>query len=172
ALFHNGVTTGCADGTYCPAGTVFRNQMAAFVARSVFQTDAAVPLAGNVPGVGRYACASGGTSLFTDVAPTDPFCRHIHWLAAGGRSFSCDEQPAYGSQWCPASPITRASVARILARDLAGAEAAVPAKLPDSGNGRAYDCTDGLANHFADVDDASPVCKFVYYIWAKGIVDG
>ena len=172
-LFHNGVTTGCAaNGTFCPGGTVFRNQMAAFVARSVFHTDAAVPIAGNVPGLGRYACTSGGTSLFSDVAPTDPFCRHIHWLAAGGRSFSCDEQPAYGSQWCPAAAITRASVARILARDLAGGEAAVPAKLADSGNGRAYDCTDGLANHFSDVDDANPVCKFVYYIWAKGIIDG
>ena len=171
-LFHNGVTTGCAVGAYCPADTVFRNQMAAFAARAVFHTDSAVPTAGNVPGLGAYSCGSGGTSLFSDVAPTDPFCRHIHWLAAGGRSFSCDEQPSYGSQWCPAAPISRGSVARILARDLAGSDAAVPSKLPDSGNGRAYDCTDGLANHFSDVADASPICKFVYYIWAKGIIDG
>jgi hypothetical protein len=147
-------------------------QMAAFVARAVFGGDAGVPVAGAVPGLGAYACRSGGTSLFSDVPPTSGFCRHIHWLAAGGYSFSCAEQASFGSQWCPSAPLTRGAFAAVLARDLAGSDAAVPAKLPDPGNGRGYDCTDNQANFFSDVPDASPVCKVVYYIWSQGIIDG
>ena len=171
-LFHRGITAGCASGAYCPSDAVPRLQMAAFVARAVFGGDSTVPVAGAVPGLGAYACRSGGTSLFSDVAPTSGFCRQIHWLAAGGYSFSCDEQASFGSQWCPNAPLTRGAFAAVLARDLAGSDAAVPATLPDPGNGRGYDCTDGQANFFSDVADASPVCKFVYYIWSQGIVDG
>jgi hypothetical protein len=171
-LFHRGITTGCASGTYCPSGPVLRLQMAAFVARAVFGGDSAVPVAGAVPGLGAYACRSGGTSLFSDVAPTSGFCRQIHWLAAAGYSFSCGEQASFGSQWCPNAALTRGAFAAVLARDLAGGDAAVPAKLPDPGNGRGYDCTDGQANFFSDVGDASPMCKFVYYIWSQGVVDG
>ncbi|HWC64983.1 MAG TPA: S-layer homology domain-containing protein, partial [Thermoanaerobaculia bacterium] len=171
-LFHSGVTTGCAVAAYCPNATVARGQIAAFVARAAFGSDAALPTAGFVPGVGAYACRSGGVSLFGDVLPSDPFCRQIHWLAAGGRSFSCDEQPSYGSTWCPASPVTRGSFAEILARDLSGSDAAVPASLPDPGNGRAYDCTDGQPNAFPDVGDADPLCRYVYFIWSRGVIDG
>jgi hypothetical protein len=63
-------------------------------------------------------------------------------------------------------------MATILARDIAGGDASVPAKAPDSGNGRAYDCTDNLANAFPDVPDSDPRCKYIYYIWSKKIVDG
>ena len=34
------------------------------------------------PPYAAYDCSEGGTSLFTDVAPTDPFCKHIHYIAA------------------------------------------------------------------------------------------
>ena len=148
-------------------------QIAAFVARSALGSDGAVPLAGSVPGVGAYACRAGGVSLFSDVAPASQFCAQIHWLAAGGRSFSCSEQnPSYASTWCPAAPLTRGEFAAILARDLTGGDATVPASRADPGNGRGYDCTDGKANVFTDVPDGSPFCRFVYYIWSLGIVDG
>lgn len=172
ALLHSGITLGCSGSAYCPGSTVARNQVAAFVARAAFRSDAAVPVAGNVPGVGAYSCRTGGVSLFSDVPPTDPFCRHVHWLAAGGRSFSCDEEATYGSTWCPAAPIDRRDMATILARDLAGGDDLVPASRPDPGNGRGYDCTDGSANAFIDVPDSDPGCKFVYYIWSFGIIDG
>ena len=172
-LFHNGVTLGCGTVAYCPAQAVTREQIAAFVARTALGSDAAVPAAGNVPGLGAYACRAGGVSLFTDVSPTSGFCRQIHWLAAGGRTFSCaDEQATYASTWCPASPLTRGAFAAVLARDLAGSDAAVPAARADPGNGRGYDCTDGQPNFFSDVDDSSPLCRFVYFIWSQEVVDG
>jgi len=172
-LLHTGVTTGCGAGTYCPSQNVTRRQIAAFVARAALGRDGAVPIAGSVPGLGAYACRAGGVSLFSDVAPASQFCPQIHGLAAGGRSFSCSEQqPAYASTWCPDAPLTRGEFAAILARDLAGSDAAVPGKRADPGNGRGYDCTDGKANVFTDVPDDSPFCRFVYYIWSRGIVDG
>jgi len=60
----------------------------------------------------------------------------------------------------------------MLARDLAGGDAAVPAKGSDPAAGRAYDCTDGQPNAFSDVPDSDPGCRHVYFLWSKGIVDG
>ena len=60
----------------------------------------------------------------------------------------------------------------MLARDLAGGDSQVPARSPDPGNGRAYDCTDGKPNAFPDVPDGDIGCKYVYSIWSKNIVDG
>jgi hypothetical protein len=152
---------------------VSRDQIAAFLARAAVGPDGVIPVAGSVPGLGAYACRAGGVSRFSDVAPGSAFCRQIHWLAASGRSFSCsDQQASYASSWCPSSPLTRGEFAAILARDLAGSDAAVPAKLADPGNGRGYDCTDGKPNSFTDVADGSPFCRFVYYIWSRGIIDG
>jgi len=171
-LFHRGATLGCTTTQYCPQGLVTRGQIAAFVARIELGGDSAVPVTGLVAGVGRYACGKGGVSLFSDVSPTDPFCGAIHWLVAAGRSFRCDEQAAPGTTWCPASAITRGSFARILARGLTSGDAAVPNVHSDARTGRSYDCGDGKANAFSDVTDASPLCRFVYFIWAKGVVDG
>ncbi len=172
-LFHRGVTLGCGGGAYCPSQNVSRGQIAAFIARSALGSDAAVPAAGSVAGLGAYACRAGGVSLFSDVPPASQFCAQIHWLAAGGRSFSCSDQGvSFASTWCPSAALTRGELAAILARDLAGADSAVPSKLPDAGNGRAYDCTDGKANAFSDVADTSPFCRFVYYIWSRGVIDG
>ncbi len=172
ALIHQNVTMGCGTRTFCPLQTVTRGQIAAFLARSAFGGDAAVPAAGRVPGVGSYACRNGGVSLFSDVSATDPFCRHIHWLAAGGRSFGCTEAPSYASTWCPDSAISRGTLAEILARDLAGGNDTVPSSANNAGNGRAYDCTDGQPNFFSDVVDSDPLCRFVYFIWSRGVVDG
>jgi len=171
-LLHRGVTLGCAAGRYCPGATVVRSQIAAFVARAELGGDGAVPWAGLVPGVGSYACGSGGRTVFTDVGPLHPFCRQIHWLVAAGRSFRCDEQAAPGSTWCPNAAVTRGSFAEILARGLTPGDDAVPSAFSNPANGRSYDCTDGQPNAFPDVTDASALCRFVYFIWAKGVVDG
>lgn len=47
---------------------------------------------------------------------------------------------------------------------------AVP--LAFSSGDRAYDCGDGLPNHFSDVEDASPFCRHTHYLWARSVIDG
>ena len=171
-LWHGGVTAGCGTGTFCPGDTVTRGQMAAFVARSEAGGDANVPPIGQVPGVGRYACGAGGNSLFSDLSPTDVFCPHVHWLAAAGQSFGCTEQPSIQSTWCPSVAVDRGGLARILARAMAGSDDGVPSKRSDPGNGRGYDCTNGLANAFSDVPDSNGLCRYIYFIWSNGVIDG
>jgi hypothetical protein len=172
SLWHRGVTAGCGAGLFCPGDTVTRAQMAAFVSRAEVGGDANVPRIGGVPGVGKYSCGAGGVSLFSDVSPADGFCPYIHWLAAAGQSFGCTEQPSFQPTWCPGSAIDRGALAEILARAMVGSDGAVPAKRANPGNGRAYDCTDGLANAFSDVTDSNGLCRYVYFIWSKGVIDG
>ena len=171
-IFHFGITNGTSVGVYSPAANTGRDQMTAFISRAHTGGDAFVPASGTVAGLGSYNCVSGGHSLFSDVAPTDLFCKNIHWVAAQGLSFGCTDGTAFTSTFCPATAITRRSMAVMLARDLAGGDANVPAKAPDSGNGRSYDCTDGLPNAFSDVPDSDVGCKHVYYLWSKNIIDG
>jgi len=172
SLWHRGVTAGCGPGQFCPGDTVTRGQMAAFIARAEVGGEANIPPIGQVPGAGRYSCGAGGVSLFSDVTPSDGFCAAIHWLAAAGQSFGCAEQPPLQKTWCPAATIDRGALAEILARALTGDDAAVPAKRANPGNGRGYDCTDGLPNAFSDVPDSSPLCRHVYFIWSQGVIDG
>jgi hypothetical protein len=149
-----------------------RNQMAAFIARARAGSDAKVPASGTVPGRGAYNCVSGGTSLFTDVAPTDQFCKQIHYVVAHGMSYGCTDAPTFATTFCPAQNITRRSMAVMLARDLAGGDASVPAKGSNPKTGRSYDCSDGSANAFPDVPDGDSTCRHIYYIWSNGIIDG
>ncbi|HKB69783.1 MAG TPA: S-layer homology domain-containing protein [Thermoanaerobaculia bacterium] len=171
-IFHAGITTGTSPGLFSPAGKTRRDQMATFIARAHLGSDAAIPVSGTVPGRGSYNCASGGNSLFSDVAVGTVFCRSIHWVAAQGLSFGCTDGTQFVSTFCPAGGITRGTMATFIARDLAGGDASVPGSAPDPGNGRSYNCTDGQPNAFPDVSDSSPICKHVYYIWSKNIVDG
>ncbi|HWC66144.1 MAG TPA: S-layer homology domain-containing protein, partial [Thermoanaerobaculia bacterium] len=172
AIFHHNITTGTSTGVYSPDANTARDAMTAFIARAHAGSDAAVPASGTVSGLGSYDCVSGGTSLFSDIAPDALFCRHVHWAAAHGLTFGCTDAATFTSKFCPVAPITRRSMAVMLARDLAGGDSVVPAKAPDPGNGRAYDCTDGKPNAFADVPESDPGCKYVYALWSKGIVDG
>jgi hypothetical protein len=59
--------------------------MALFIARGVAGSDAAVPgTYGPDPVTGRsYSCSSASPNLhFTDIATSDIFCRHVHYLWA------------------------------------------------------------------------------------------
>jgi len=172
SILHYGITKGTGGSRYGGLDGTERAQMAAFISRTHLGGDPNVPASGSVPGLGSYDCVKGGHSLFSDVAPTDLFCRQIHYVVARGMAYGCTDAAAFTSTFCPDADMTRASMAVFLARDLAGGDDAVPGSVPDPGNGRAYDCTDGAANAFPDVPDSDPDCKFVYYIWSKGIVDG
>ena len=171
-IFHHAITKGVGGARYGPAESTVRDQMAAFISRAHAGGDENVPVSGSVSGLGTYDCAPGGKSLFSDVAPTDLFCRHVHFVVAHGLSFGCTDGTRFTSRYCPADAIDRRSMAVMLARDLAGGDSSVPASSADAGTGRSYDCTDGKPNAFSDVPDTDSGCRYVYYIWSKGIVDG
>lgn len=92
-----GITAGCnppANTNYCPAGTVTRGQMAAFLVRALALTD------------------DGGKDWFGDDNGST-FEADINKLAASGITFGCnDAQTAY----CPGANVTRAQMAAFLVR--------------------------------------------------------
>jgi hypothetical protein len=170
ALLHSGVTAGCSaiDPTYCPSSTVPREQMAAFIARALAGSDAAVPVSGTV-GANSYNCQAGGNSLFSDVPETAQFCRHIHYIAAKNVTQGC-----VPGQFCRTASTPRDQMAAFIARaQLAPAgDGAIPPSYSNPTTGRSYNCGDGLANFFSDVPDTATFCRQIYYIWANGVVDG
>ena len=88
-MLHFGITTGCTATAYCPGSPVSRDEMAIFIAKAVAGTGPLVPTAGLVGGQ-SYNCVNGGHSLFTDVAPTDAACKHVHYLARENVTLGCN----------------------------------------------------------------------------------
>jgi hypothetical protein len=171
-IYHVSITAGTSPGVFSPNNNTQRDQMATFIARAHLGSDSAIPVSGAIPGLGSYDCSTGGHSLFSDVAVGTVFCRSIHYVVGLGLSFGCTDGNQFVSTFCPASAVSRATMATFIARDLAGSDAAVPSSAPDPGNGRAYNCTDGQPNAFSDVPDSLPTCRHIYYIWSRNIVDG
>jgi hypothetical protein len=168
-LLHHDVTTGCAAGLYCPGAAVPRDQMAIFVAKILAGGGPYVPTSGLVGGA-AYRCAAGGTSLFSDVATTDTFCRHVHYLAADDVTLGCA-----AGKYCPSQTVTRDAMASFIAKAIVapGGGAAVPAAYTDGTTGRSYSCAAGSPQtHFTDVPASNAFCKHVHFLWAKGVVDG
>jgi hypothetical protein len=169
-LLHHGITSGCGGTQYCPAASVPRDQMAIFVAKALAGAGELVPESGRVSGQ-HYDCAEDGTSLFSDVPPGDPACRHVHYLAARNVTLGCG-----AGTYCPGQTITRDAMASFIAKAIvaAGGGGAVPSIYgPDPVTGLSYSCDAGSPSvHFTDVPVSSPFCKHVHYLWAKGIVGG
>ena len=108
------VTAGCAGGGYCPNDTVTRIQMASFIAKALVAPAGGpgVPATyGPDPVTGfSYSCDAGSPSIhFTDVPPTDPFCKHVHYLWAKGIITGCG-----ATTYCPGDPVTRDAMAKFL----------------------------------------------------------
>jgi hypothetical protein len=143
--------------------------MGMFLARAMAGGDSEVPALGAVAGRDGYACEVGGVSLFADVAPTDQYCRHVHFVAGRGTTLGCGD----GSTYCPTAQVNRGQMAMFVARAVAGSDAAVPVTYADSGTGRQYSC--GIASpvlHFSDVTATAAFCRHAHYLWARGFVDG
>jgi hypothetical protein len=110
-IFAHGVTQGCGGGNYCQAWEVTRWQMAGFVARALAGSNDAVPLTYTGPGGRTYSCDPASPNLhFEDVAITDEFCRHIHYLWAKEVIDGCSP-----TGYCPAPNVTRGEMAKFLA---------------------------------------------------------
>jgi hypothetical protein len=171
-IFHAGITTGCLAGTtYCPDDSVFRLQMGVFIARAQAGGDANIPVSGSAQG-NPYNCVAGGQSQFTDVAPDNPFCRHVHYMFATGVTTGCVTTPP--RQYCPGDNVTRGQMALFIARAVAGSDASVPVTYgPDPVTGRSYSCNAGTPNlHFIDITTSDLFCRHVHFLWAKDVVSG
>lgn len=94
-LFHEGVTTGCGGGNYCPNSPVTRDQMAVF-------------LLSTREGAGYTPPAC--TPLFADVPCSSPFAPWVDALARRGVTAGCG-----GGNYCPAATVTRGQMAVFLA---------------------------------------------------------
>ena len=170
-LLHFGVTTGCALTSYCPDDSVFRLQMAIFISRAQAGGDANVPVSGVAQG-NPYNCVSGGQSQFLDIAPDNPFCRHVHYIFATGVTTGCVTTPP--RQYCPADNVTRGQMALFIGRAVAGSDAAVPLTYgPDPVTGRSYSCDPATPNlFFTDVTTSDFFCRHTHFLWAKNVISG
>jgi hypothetical protein len=168
-LLHNGITTGCSPTDYCPGQSISSGQLAMVLARALAGGGAHIPESGMVNDV-PYDCAAGGVSLFSDVAPTDAVCKHVHYLAAQNVTFGCS-----ATELCPSAQVTRGEIAEFVAQAIVapGGDAAIPEHYLDSVTSRRYNCTPATPNlHFTDVPVTDPLCKYPHYLWAKGVISG
>jgi hypothetical protein len=106
-LFHNGITGGCGSGSYCPAASVTRAQMAVFLLKAKHGSSFVPP-----------AC----TGIFPDVACPSTFADWIEELSHEGITGGCG-----GGDYCPSSPVTRQQMAVFLLKDEHGSAYAPPA---------------------------------------------
>ena len=169
-LLHNAITAGCTATAYCPGDPVSRGQMAIFIAKGIAGGGANVPSSGTV-GASPYNCTPGGTSLFTDVTPTDIFCKHVHYIADQNVTLGCA-----AGQYCPGDTVTRLQMASFIAKAIVapGGGGAVPTTYgPDPVTGLSYSCNQASPDtHFTDVPATDVFCRHVHFLWAKGVIAG
>jgi hypothetical protein len=96
----NTITSGCGGGSFCPSGTLTREQMAVFLLRSKYGPNFTPPNA---------------TGIFTDVPPSSGFARWIE------RNYLEEVMDSCGSgTFCPAGLVTRAKMAVFLIKSKYG----------------------------------------------------
>jgi len=96
-LSARGVTSGCGYGNYCPDANVTREQMAAFLIRSL----------------GEFNPPQPAQQRFSDVPLTSSFSAFIEQLAVRGITSGCG-----GGNYCPAANATREAMAAFIIRGL------------------------------------------------------
>jgi hypothetical protein len=98
-LSARGITVGCGGGDYCPNDLVTREQMAAFIIRSLGEFNPSMP----------------ASQRFTDVPPSNPFYNFIDRMAALQITLGCTQDHL---QYCPSNPVLRQEMAAFLLRAL------------------------------------------------------
>lgn len=99
-LSARGITVGCGGGNYCRNDPVTRDQMAAFIIRSL----------------GEFSPPSPASQRFGDVPPANVFYNFVDRLAVLGITLGCN--PPANTMYCPASAVTRGQMAAFLLRGL------------------------------------------------------
>jgi ELWxxDGT repeat protein len=140
ALAGAGITAGCAPGLYCPWNNVSRAEMAVFLVRGTHGPDFVPP-----PATG---------TVFTDVSAGYWAAAWIEQLVADGLTGGCGVAPA---RYCPAQPLTRASMAIFLLRAKHGS-----GYTPPPATGTVF--TDVPASHWA--------APWIEQLAAEGITAG
>jgi BACON domain-containing protein/S-layer family protein len=96
-LSARGITLGCGSANFCPNSTVTREQMAAFIIRSL----------------GEFNPPPPTSQRFADVPATNPFYGFIDRMAVLGITSGCG-----GGNYCPTSPVLREQMAAFIIRAL------------------------------------------------------
>jgi len=162
-VLHNAITAGCGGGLYCPTTPVSRWQMAVFISLAV-AGGAEVPPVGTI-GDDDYDCSPGGISLFSDIAPEDPACKHVHAIAARGITVGCG-----GGAYCPANLVSRWQMAVFMAKAMLNG-APIPVSGTVTGFG-SYDCSPSGHSLFSDVAPEDAWCSAVHYLAAEEVTAG
>lgn len=92
-----GITVGCGGGNYCPSQPTTREQMAAFIMRSLDEFNPPVP----------------PSQRFDDVPPGNPFYNFIDRMGTLGITSGCSVSPPL---YCPTQSATRGQMAVFLVR--------------------------------------------------------
>jgi uncharacterized delta-60 repeat protein len=121
AVYDFAITLGCQTNPrqYCPDSSVTREQMAAFIIRSL-----------HLPG---YVPPQPATQRFSDVPSSSPFYAHIEEMAVRQITSGCG-----GGKYCPTDPVTREQMAIFVVRALGFFNPPTPATatfadVPNSG---------------------------------------
>jgi hypothetical protein len=96
-LSARGITTGCTVSTYCPTQLVTREQMAAFIIRTL----------------GDFEPPTPPLQRFTDVPASNPFSAFIEQMAVRQITLGCGL-----NTYCPSDPVTREQMAAFILRGL------------------------------------------------------
>jgi VCBS repeat protein/putative Ig domain-containing protein/HYR domain-containing protein/HYDIN/CFA65/VesB family protein/S-layer family protein len=91
------ITVGCGSGNFCPANPVTREQMAAFIIRSI----------------GEFSPPSPPNPSFGDVPTSNPFYAFIERMLALGITVGCG-----GGNYCPSQSVTREQMSAFIIRAL------------------------------------------------------
>jgi subtilisin family serine protease len=98
-LSARGVTLGCGNGNYCPNDPVTRQEMAAFILRSLGEFNPPMP----------------PSQRFTDVPPGNQFYNFIDRLAVLNITLGCTPDHL---MYCPADPVLREQMSAFILRGL------------------------------------------------------
>ena len=103
---------------------------------------------------------------FTDVPVADGAYRFVETLLHNGITAGCG-----GGNYCPASSVTRWQMAVFLATAMTGPAGTIPASgtVPSVGS---YSCTAGGTSLFGDVPPTDSGCRFIHYIYSRGLTAG
>jgi len=194
-IFHNHITIGCQSGNiFCPFDHTTRQEMAAFISRSILLKDVNVPVV-----TADYDCANALTPVagqFVDVPATNGFCKYANYLKTVHVTNGCTDTVHY----CPLAEVPRSDMAIFIARaymfkatSTTTPDADVPQWKQSADLSREYNCTgsdqidpDTLnsipanTKPLSDVSTAAAYCKHVGFLFTttiqgdstKFIIDG